>query len=657
MFHSRKILRPRSIGQSRSHRYHFSQRLKTSESGACFVFVRSHDSRNMFLEVDVFKKKYRFGDKISQGGYGIVYDSDNYVVKVQDTFGSTGATGKKNTFSGAIIEAVIREIDFYSRIDHPCIIKLVDWSMEIITGTKIISYMALPKGESILSAYKAGKISIDDICQDLLSAIAFLHSNYICHQDIKPLNVVFLDGHAVLIDFGIAKNTKPVDDYALTTGVAFTRPFKDPEYYQGENNKDTCDEYAFGVTIYCISKGIFYIKDGINSTYPYPYIIGYNLEDLGLEIIKDCLQPVERRPQAGELLKKYGYEYIQGSILETEIPRYGELCTEKVQKIFNNILNWSFGVFTSYNFNIKSFFLFSHLFYRTLKIVVPDFLANDEELLLLTVCCMYLTSIVEEDKFGVEHIISLLYGLGYAYDEKDIFKMIEKIMISMDGIIVTETYWFYARNCDDILAYLIEVFNCNYDLNKIKFYDMKIGSNKDKSCNEIVGNIKIFSGFPVTRYSLRYSFPVLKRHLIPETDEYLVNERIIVPASSKFLQVDIKEIEEDVLKCANLLKDETSEDEQMFGLINRATHYAKYFKFFTPEGGYKIYNDLCAWKNTKTVLRWYYKSYLGFENIDDMPRFKFLNVNFNPFNVSSMQELIDNNFSDVPPISSLSLAD
>lgn len=622
----------------------------------CPALVRSRDfgsAANMFLEPDDFKEKYRFNDKISQGGYGTVYDAGDYVVKVQDTFGSTGVVTKKNTFSSTVIEAAIREIDFYSRIDHPCIIKLVDWSMEIETKDKIVSYMALPKGESILSAYKAGKISIDEICQDLLSAIAFLHSNYICHQDIKPQNVIFLDGHAVLIDFGIAKNTKPVDDYALTTGPAFTQPFRDPEYYRGENNKDTCDEYAFGVTIYCILKGINYIKGGINNTYPYPHIIGYNLEDLNNEIIKDCLQPSERRSQAGELLKKYRYKYVQGSILETEVPRYGEMCTEKVQKIFNNILNWCFGVFAQYNFNIKSFFLFAHLFHRTLKIVVPDFLTDDRELKLLTVCCMYLTSIVEEDKFDVEHIISILFELDYDHDQRDIFRMIRKIMIHMNGIIATETYWFYARNCDDIVAYLIEVFNCNYDLNKIKFYDMKIGSNKDKSCNEIVGNIKIFSGFPVTRYLLRYSFPVLKRHLIPETDNYLDNERIIIPASSKFYQDDIEEVEKSVLKTAELLKEEYTDDE----LINRVVHYVKYFKFFTSETGYKIYNNLCTWKNTKTVLRWYYKSYLGFENIDDMPRFKFLNVNFNPFNVSSMQELIDNNFSDVPPISSLSLVD
>lgn len=593
----------------------------------------------MFLHVEEFKLKYPFGNQIYQGGYGSVYSSENSVVKIQNTAESQVNDDEGIAFASSILASSIREIDFYSRISHPCIVSLLDWSIEILSEDEFISYMAFPKGEDINSAYKNGKITFDEICQDLLSAVAFLHSNYICHKDIKPYNIIFIDGRAVLIDFGISKNTKPVDDYAITKGIGFTPTFRDPEYVRTEDNKDTCDEYSLGVALYCILHNLSYIKDGINDTEPYPYIIGYNLEDDGVEIIKDCFLPIGRRLRAIDLLKKYEYEYIPGTIFETEIPTYGDMCTDQVQQIFNKYSDWMFGVCMQYKYDTKTFFLVSHLFHRSLKLVVPNFVTDQKDIELLCICCIYLASISEEDKVGIDAIMDL--SRNY-YNMEEFLNMIKVIMIELHGIVVTETYWFYAKSCDDIFGYLTEVFSCNYNLDRIKFYTVISVTNKDMTCDKIMFWARTFYGVRIAQYAFSKSISSLKKVLVPQPEDYIKNQRIVIGVKPK-ADDDPTLIEKDIVKIVLDIKSEYIGVD----ILNYITSYMKYFKQFTPENGYQIYNALINWKITQIRLMWYYNVYLGLDVIELR---KFLNNDFNPFNVSSVKELIDNNVNIIPPI-------
>jgi tRNA A-37 threonylcarbamoyl transferase component Bud32 len=56
------------------------------------------------------------------------------------------------------------------------------------------------------------------VCQELLSAVVFLHENQIAHRDLKPANVLLSDKthrHVKLGDFGLAKSSRPT----LTRGI------------------------------------------------------------------------------------------------------------------------------------------------------------------------------------------------------------------------------------------------------------------------------------------------------------------------------------------------------------------------------------------------------------------------------------------------------
>ena len=128
----------------------------------------------------------------THGGQGDVYASGNYEVKM---------------FKDDVeLQSLSVELNIYSLVEHPCIIKPICWSVDKVNG---ISYLVTPLGQNIKTAYDSKKISLKEIKSDLLSAVAFLNSIGIAHCDIKPDNIIFHDGKAKLIDMGIARRAYP----------------------------------------------------------------------------------------------------------------------------------------------------------------------------------------------------------------------------------------------------------------------------------------------------------------------------------------------------------------------------------------------------------------------------------------------------------------
>jgi len=88
--------------------------------------------------------------------------------------------------------------------------------------------------------------------------LAFIHINAnVAHRDIKPENIVFEpNGEVRLIDFGVAKVMRKIDETEFTTGIKGTLPYMAPELVTKQLRDNTaidlkaCDMWALGVTIY-----------------------------------------------------------------------------------------------------------------------------------------------------------------------------------------------------------------------------------------------------------------------------------------------------------------------------------------------------------------------------------------------------------------------
>jgi serine/threonine-protein kinase len=155
-----------------------------------------------------------------------------------------------------------REIRFVARLQHPHIVPLL--SAGEVDG---LPYYTMPyvDGESLRERLtRDGKLSIAStvrLLRELADALSYAHAQGVVHRDLKPENVLISGGHAVIVDFGIAKAlsrqsgivTRPGTTATGTSvGVAVGTPaYMAPEQVAADPAVDhRADLYALGLIAY-----------------------------------------------------------------------------------------------------------------------------------------------------------------------------------------------------------------------------------------------------------------------------------------------------------------------------------------------------------------------------------------------------------------------
>lgn len=143
-----------------------------------------------------------------------------------------------------------REIAISARLDHPNIIRVMDWGqqenfsylvMEFIDG-KPLSQMVPPGGLSLKEA--------KGYLEPWFSALIYAHGRGVCHRDLKPENVmVSKTGRVILMDFGLARNHQ-VPTLTLAGSALGTPTYMAPEQIRGEDCGEAADQYSMGVSAY-----------------------------------------------------------------------------------------------------------------------------------------------------------------------------------------------------------------------------------------------------------------------------------------------------------------------------------------------------------------------------------------------------------------------
>ena len=121
-----------------------------------------------------------------------------------------------------------REYNILSRINHPNILKPIDFS-------NTFPYLVLEyiNGENALVSYGNNSASLDEryaLLLQLHDAIKYLHLNGFIHRDIKPSNII-IEKHtkrAVLVDFETARDAQIPDNTGIHSG-----DFSPPELISG----------------------------------------------------------------------------------------------------------------------------------------------------------------------------------------------------------------------------------------------------------------------------------------------------------------------------------------------------------------------------------------------------------------------------------------
>jgi tetratricopeptide (TPR) repeat protein/predicted Ser/Thr protein kinase len=165
-------------------------------------------------------------------------------------------------------ERFLREARAAAALDHPFICKIYETGED--RGMLYIA-MEYVEGETLAQRLERRPLSLDEIIRasvELAEALQVAHGHGIVHRDLKPANIILTQGHAKVMDFGLAKKLPPnlteVDSEALTAPdrgrteagvVVGTLAYMSPEQAKGEPVDTRSDIFAFGVVLFEMVSG------------------------------------------------------------------------------------------------------------------------------------------------------------------------------------------------------------------------------------------------------------------------------------------------------------------------------------------------------------------------------------------------------------------
>ncbi|MEO6331866.1 MAG: serine/threonine-protein kinase [Gemmatimonadaceae bacterium] len=152
------------------------------------------------------------------------------------------------------IDRFRREIQMAAQLQHPHIVPLLSAG-----ETEGLPYFTMPfvKGESLRAKLaRGGELPVSEsvrVLREVASALSYAHENSVVHRDIKPENVLLVDGHAMVIDFGVARAVSNASADRMTApGLTVGTPsYMSPEQASGEREVDgRSDVYSLGCVLF-----------------------------------------------------------------------------------------------------------------------------------------------------------------------------------------------------------------------------------------------------------------------------------------------------------------------------------------------------------------------------------------------------------------------
>jgi serine/threonine protein kinase/Tfp pilus assembly protein PilF len=158
-------------------------------------------------------------------------------------------------------ERFLREIGIAARLSHPHIVPLIDSG----EAGGLLYYVQphVPGGSLRERLTESRPLPLKEalrIAQEVGAGLDFAHRKGFVHRDVKPENILFADGHAVLADFGVARACSDAGSEAsiqrreavTEVGVAVgTAEYMSPEQASGDTELGAAsDVYSLACVVY-----------------------------------------------------------------------------------------------------------------------------------------------------------------------------------------------------------------------------------------------------------------------------------------------------------------------------------------------------------------------------------------------------------------------
>ncbi|UCC25617.1 MAG: protein kinase [Gemmatimonadales bacterium] len=193
-------------------------------------------------------ERYEAQREIAQGGMSRVYLAREkhperlVALKIMDTRLSEGGRSR-----------FLQEVNVTSKLSHPHIVPIFA-AGEV--GDSLYYAMPFIQGDTLADRIrKEGPLSVEEavrITLEVARALHYAHEQGVVHRDVKPDNIHFRDGHALVADFGIARALGEAADRITDEGHTLgTVEYMAPEQASGSDTVDTpADQYALACVLF-----------------------------------------------------------------------------------------------------------------------------------------------------------------------------------------------------------------------------------------------------------------------------------------------------------------------------------------------------------------------------------------------------------------------
>ncbi|XP_059110240.1 maternal embryonic leucine zipper kinase isoform X3 [Peromyscus eremicus] len=260
-------------------------------------------------DYDELLKYYELYETIGTGGFAKVklachiLTGEMVAIKIMD----------KNAL-GSDLPRVKTEIDALKNLRHQHICQLYH-----VLETKNKIFMVLehcPGGELFDYIISQDRLSEEEtrvVFRQILSAVAYVHSQGYAHRDLKPENLLFDEYHKLkLIDFGLCAKPKGHKDCHLQTCCG-SLAYAAPELIQGKSYLGSeADVWSMGILLYVLMCGFLPFDDD-NVMALYKKIMLIHLDD-------DCITELSvhhrnNRQTMEDLISSWQYDHLTATYL------------------------------------------------------------------------------------------------------------------------------------------------------------------------------------------------------------------------------------------------------------------------------------------------------------------------------------------------------
>jgi len=191
--------------------------------------------------------RYQLLNQLGAGGMGVVYRaldrlSGQVVALKQVTVDSDrllfASHADQSQNSQDVRLSLAREFKTLASLRHPNIISVMDYGFDI-QHQPFFTMTLLENTQTIFQAGQGQSSEVqNELLMQLLQALLYLHRRRILHRDLKPGNVVVVNGQVKVLDFGLAVARGEGGE------TAGTLAYMAPELLSGDAASECSDLYA-----------------------------------------------------------------------------------------------------------------------------------------------------------------------------------------------------------------------------------------------------------------------------------------------------------------------------------------------------------------------------------------------------------------------------